>query len=102
MPQRQQPALATARENDDLFVSMKVAVIADVAFDVEATRRHPDQSRRWYGVYVGGEEIGRIEYDPAAPRKARWNAHYQTRIPTSGAFGSKRAACQSLAHRAFD
>lgn len=88
---------AIAGENKAVVVEMPVDVVARV----EQIERDAAPGNRWYRVTVGGEDLGYIEYVPAAHRSIRWNAHYPTPEPTSSAFSSKRRASASVARRAF-
>ena len=89
------------RENQADVIQMSVDVLAHVELDREHGERHLAHGKRWYSVFVGGEEVGRIEYLPEAHRSRRWQAHYPTKIPSSSAYSSKRRACESLTRRAF-
>lgn len=90
------------RLTEEGVTSMKVEAVARVVFDQEASESDVRLGVRWYRLFVGGHDIGRILYQPCAHRTHAWEAHYPpAAVPSQGAFRSQRRAVQALVSRSF-
>jgi cytochrome c5 len=88
----------TARQavrREDEAAAGQILVQADVW--VTADPEKSGNGRRYYSAFLGSCHLGDIEYDPECHPSRRWLALYRHNgVPSGGAFGSKRHACEAL------
>jgi cytochrome c5 len=88
----------TARQavrREDEAAAGQILVQADVW--VTADPEKSGNGRRYYSAFLGSCHLGDIEYAPECHPSRRWLALYRhDGVPSGGAFGSKRHACEAL------